>query len=30
VLESLLGRLAANVAPPGSQPLWAGLADDKP
>lgn len=28
-LESLLGRLAANVAPPGSPPLWAGLAEDK-
>jgi MarR family transcriptional regulator for hemolysin len=30
VLESLLGRLATNVAPPGSPPLWAGLAGDKP
>ncbi len=29
-LESLLGRLAANVAPPDSRPLWAGLAEDKP
>ena len=29
-LESLLGRLAANVAPPESRPLWAGLAEDKP
>jgi MarR family transcriptional regulator, transcriptional regulator for hemolysin len=26
-LESLLGRLAANVAPPDGRPLWAGLAD---
>jgi MarR family transcriptional regulator for hemolysin len=25
VLESLLGRLAANVAPPESPPLWAAL-----
>jgi len=30
VLERLLGRLAANVAPPDTQPLWAGLAEDKP
>lgn len=30
VLEGLLGRLAANVAPPESPPLWAGLAEDKP
>jgi len=29
-LESLLGRLAANVAPPDSRPLWAGLAEEKP
>jgi MarR family transcriptional regulator, transcriptional regulator for hemolysin len=29
-LESLLGRLAANVAPPDGRPLWAGLAEDKP
>jgi MarR family transcriptional regulator, transcriptional regulator for hemolysin len=29
VLESLLGRLAANVAPPESRPLRAGLAEDK-
>jgi MarR family transcriptional regulator, transcriptional regulator for hemolysin len=30
VLESVLGRLAANVAPPEARPLWAGLAEDKP
>jgi MarR family transcriptional regulator, transcriptional regulator for hemolysin len=30
VLESLLGRLAANVSPPESRPLWAGFAEDKP
>jgi MarR family transcriptional regulator, transcriptional regulator for hemolysin len=29
LLESLLGRLAANVAPPESRPLWAGFAEDK-
>jgi MarR family transcriptional regulator for hemolysin len=29
-LESLLGRLAANVSPPESRPLWAGFAEDKP
>jgi MarR family transcriptional regulator, transcriptional regulator for hemolysin len=29
-LESLLGRLAANVAPAESRPLWAGFAEDKP
>jgi MarR family transcriptional regulator for hemolysin len=29
-LGSLLGRLAANVAPPDSGLLWAGLAEDKP
>jgi MarR family transcriptional regulator, transcriptional regulator for hemolysin len=29
-LESILGRLAANVAPHDGRPLWAGLADDKP
>jgi len=29
-LESLLGRLASNVAPPDGQLLWAGLAEDKP
>jgi MarR family transcriptional regulator, transcriptional regulator for hemolysin len=29
-LEGLLGQLVANVAPPDSRPLWAGLAEDKP
>ncbi|HTZ93741.1 MAG TPA: MarR family winged helix-turn-helix transcriptional regulator [Streptosporangiaceae bacterium] len=29
-LESLLGRLAANVTQPDGRPLWAGLAEDKP
>jgi len=29
-LESLLGRLASNVAPPDGRLLWAGLAEDKP
>jgi len=29
-LEGLLGRLAANVAPPDRRPLWAGLAEHKP
>src|ERR1700740_1652826 len=29
-LESLLGRLAANVTRPDGRPLWAGLAEDKP
>jgi MarR family transcriptional regulator for hemolysin len=29
-LESMLGRLAANVAPPDGRELWAGLAEDKP
>ncbi len=29
-LESLLDRLAANVVPPDSRPLWAGLAEEKP
>jgi MarR family transcriptional regulator for hemolysin len=28
-LESLLGRLTANVAPPAGQPLWAGLAEGR-
>jgi MarR family transcriptional regulator, transcriptional regulator for hemolysin len=28
-LENLLGRLAANVAPPDGRPLWAGFAEDK-
>jgi MarR family transcriptional regulator for hemolysin len=28
-LEGLLGRLAANVAPPDTRPLWAGFAEEK-
>ena len=28
-LQSLLGRLAANVTPPDGRPPWAGLAEDK-
>jgi MarR family transcriptional regulator, transcriptional regulator for hemolysin len=28
-LETLLGRLAANVAPPEGRFMWAGLAEDK-
>jgi MarR family transcriptional regulator for hemolysin len=28
-LESLLCRLATNVAPPDGRPLWAGLAEDR-
>jgi MarR family transcriptional regulator, transcriptional regulator for hemolysin len=30
MLESLLGRLAANVAQSDARPLWAGLAEEKP
>jgi MarR family transcriptional regulator, transcriptional regulator for hemolysin len=29
MLESLLGRLAANVAPPDSRPPWSGLAEEQ-
>jgi MarR family transcriptional regulator, transcriptional regulator for hemolysin len=29
-LEGLIDRLATNVAPPDSRPLWAGLTEEKP